>query len=156
MDRRGFLGSLVATAGGVLVPWEPERVYSFIRRPRGVPMLRIFDGARPLNPDCALTQNTLLSEMALTFGKTQPGGLGGLEFSGTDSSVDCTGMMSFARIYDAYGLPFVDLPIEIPGHTTNPDALLMNTRALCAGSVVQIDRSTITCERPDILADLLG
>ena len=34
MNRRGFLAGLVATAGGLLLPHEPRRVYSFARELR--------------------------------------------------------------------------------------------------------------------------
>jgi hypothetical protein len=34
VNRRSFLTTLAATAGGILLPWEPERVYSFARELR--------------------------------------------------------------------------------------------------------------------------
>lgn len=32
MDRRGFLGGLIATASGLYLPYEPERIYSLPSR----------------------------------------------------------------------------------------------------------------------------
>lgn len=67
MNRRGFLGSLVATAAGIWLPDEPDvaRVYSFIRRPRGlVPgasFLRLLDGNGRLLADGPLNVASELS-----------------------------------------------------------------------------------------------
>ena len=41
MNRRGFMAALLGGAGGLVLPYEPQRVYSFIRRPTFYTGLRV-------------------------------------------------------------------------------------------------------------------
>ena len=109
MNRRGFLGGLVATAAGLWLPHEPERVYSFIREPafpKLQPMLRIYGGAAPLNADAALS-HLMLSEVPLSFKDGK--------WKGADFAADNTGTVSFARLYGATGEALIDIPCDALG-----------------------------------------
>jgi hypothetical protein len=132
MQRRSFLAGLVATAAGLLVPArlledDPKRVYSFVRRPRGKPTLRIYAGMQPLDADAAISRQTLLSEIELTASQFNAGewhtrvafdghtGFARNAFGapfhlhGVDAAANATGTASFGRLVDGYGETVMDL-----------------------------------------------
>lgn len=115
MNRRLFLGSLLATSGGQLVPWEPERVYSFIR-PRVMPCLRIFDAT-----------GLLLSESTWSSAYREGNGV---TFSSDDPSMDRTGTAAYARIYDNLGDPLPTMRVVLPGEGPG---LALSTKAMLTG-----------------------
>jgi hypothetical protein len=104
MQRRSFLSGLVATGVGLWMLREPERVYSFIRRPtfpKFQPTLRIYGGTMPLDADAAIS-NLMLSEVPLSFKDGK--------WHGTDFAADSSGTVSFARLYGANGETILDMP----------------------------------------------
>jgi len=119
MRRRSFL----ALASGLLVPWERERVYSFLR-PMVTPTLRIYDDA-----------NRLLSQVEFP---------NGFRWSGTDQAADATGVASWARFYDEHGDPVGrDVAVADPrGRSRGGPCLFFNSRAIGAGYGIVIPDAT--------------
>lgn len=75
MNRRAFLSALAATAGCIVLPWEPKRVYSFARELR-VP------GSPPEIPILVQAQNWAnvinvrsRDEFVRLFGREPPPGI---------------------------------------------------------------------------------
>lgn len=148
MNRRGFIGSLIATAGGLFVPYEPERVYSFIRRPV-VPVsswLRIYAGAVPTGVDAALGRATLLAEMRL-HGSTFPlatNGIATFEPAGGPAVALATGIATFARVEGADdGSGFVQFPVRGPC-SDGEFGLQLNTTCIPAYAEVKVSRLVVT------------
>ena len=63
----------------------------------------------------------------------------GFVFACEDFSADRTGVMSFARMYDAYGDPVVDMRIGTPDA---PADLNLNKRVILAGGRITIRGAT--------------
>jgi len=117
MNRRDLLALFGAGVSALVLPWEPKRVYSFVRR--GEPMIRIYEGAAPITKDAALTKQVLLSDLRVS----------GTSFA--DYSADRTGTASFARMTDELGRAVWQAPI-----VTSQDAgpgLRLDSRAIVAG-----------------------
>lgn len=105
MQRRGFLAGLVATAGGLWLPYEPVRVYSFIRPLRRDPVLRLYRWPKPRTADEAIAAGALLlAEIPLSR-------VGG-RWTGSDFCADNSGEVSFGRLSDAYGDTVLDMSRE--------------------------------------------
>lgn len=146
MQRRSFLGAMVATAAGLLVPArliedDPKRVYSFVRRPLsfadqnaildrafGKPKIQIFSGAAPAAEDLLVTEETMLAELEFT-------GSGFVDFSANRS-----GTASWTRYTDAMGRS-VDMPVTTEAR---PGAFAVNTRTIMTGAVVSCSELKIT------------
>lgn len=91
--------------------------------------LHIFDGPVPANADELVDPKTrLLSEAKLTRE--------GEWLRYYDTAADQTGTASFARVYDAKGVPMAQLGVRIPGEPEGAGELLIATRSIMSGTQV--------------------
>ena len=148
MQRRSFIGAMVATAAGLLVPArlledDPKRVYSFARPPLSraemaarlaagltpSATLRVYMGQPPASEDVLVSDQLMLSELEFT----------GSGFLGKFANQ--SGTASWARYTDRDGNT-LDLPVVDAG--THGGGLKMNTRTITMGAIVSCSSLTIT------------
>lgn len=109
--------------------------------------LRIYSGARPANPDAALSGNTLLAE--LRFNATAFGaGVNGVATANAitaDSSADNTGTATFFRTFKSDGSsPIIDGSVGASG--SGADAII-NAVAIQQGASVSVTSMTLTAPK---------
>ncbi len=115
MQRRSFLGGLIATASGLLIPYEPERVYSFATpRPRVARVAFVDAHGRALAE--------LEQEGECFYG-----------------DADTTGIASHARLYDGAGRLLGTREVGVSGAP-----ILLNTTSIVTGARVAMSGLSFT------------
>ena len=109
-------------------------------------LLRIYSGTQPTDPDTALSENTLLAELAMSstsFGAAADAAPGGRITANTitaDSSADATGTAAFFRMVTQDG----GTVIADGSVGTSSADLNLNTVSITAGSSVSVTSMTVT------------
>ncbi|WP_299393294.1 hypothetical protein [Pelagibius sp.] len=113
----------------------------------GAGLLRIYDGARPADPDVAVGAQVLLAELTMSdpaFGNAvdaNPGGQATANAITADGSANASGTATWCRIVDSNGVAILDGDV---GATASGAFLELNTTAITAGQNVSVSSMTLT------------
>lgn len=105
------------------------------------PLLRIYSGTQPTDPDTALSGNTLLAELtcsATAFGAAASGVITANAIT-SDSSADNTGTATWASFTTSAGARKIDCSVGTA--TAN---VIINSTAISSGATVSCSSATIT------------
>lgn len=109
--------------------------------------LRFYSGTPPANVDAALSGNTLLAQLPLSFpafgaaGDLNPNARATANAITSDASADATGTCSFARILDSAGTARLQLSVTATGGGGDIE---LNSLAFTIGETVAVTSLTIT------------
>lgn len=105
------------------------------------PLLRIYDGTQPTNPDTALGAQVLLAELpcsSTAFGSASGAVLTANAIT-TDASANATGTATWASLVTSGGTRKIDMSVG----TSNANVIL-NTTSIVSGAAVSCSACTIT------------
>ena len=111
----------------------------------GAALIRIYDGAKPTNPDVAIDTQTLLAELTCSdpaFGDAQDGAPGGVATANAitdDTSANATGTATWFRAVDSNGVGVIDGTVGTSGADLN-----LNTVEIITGATVSVSSWTVT------------
>lgn len=130
MKRRAFLSGLTVTATSLILPYEPERIYSFVTPILRAPTLRFYSGINLQTPLVARARDCILE---IPLAKVQ-GQWCGVEFI---TSLLQVKYEAFCMLHDAEGKSISEITNSIRGATLfrgdslsvsiPPNDLLLNT-----------------------------
>lgn len=105
------------------------------------PLLRIYDGTQPTDPDTALGAQVLLAELtcsATAFGAASAGVITASAIT-SDSSANATGTATWASFVTAAGVRKIDCSVG-----TSSANVIINSTAISSGATVSCSSATIT------------